>query len=138
MKKTTILGSVLAGFLLLMVPQVNAIQYKEVTEIVTHQYQQRIQTMRSYVAENFITELIDLLLRIIGYIYTTIEKVLAFIAFIVLLGGHRDPDDSPLYQILYVLYLLNLFLTQSLINILTLISSLFDGSMEKKSQICTM
>jgi len=132
MRNSILFGFILSVFLFLMIPHVNAIEYQEVIELVDNQYQKGILTMNSYLTENFITELIDFLIIIIGFICGIIEKVLAFLGNIVLLGGHRDPDDCPVYNVLYLLYLINLFIGKTLIDILNFISSLIDDSFVRK------
>lgn len=130
MLKSILFGLILSVFLFLMIPNVNAIEYQEVMEEVNNQYQKSIQTMNSYLTENFITNLIDFLIIIIGFICGIIEKVLAFLGNIVLLGGHRDP--GPIYYLMYFMYLINLFIGKTLIDILNFISSLIDDSIERK------
>jgi len=113
-----------------MIPNVNAIEYQEAREEVNNSYQKIIQTMNSYLAKNFITRLIDFLIMVIGCIYTIIEKVLAFLGYLVLLGGHRD--RGPIYYLLYFMYIMNLYIGRFLINFLNFISTLFDDAIDKR------
>ncbi len=110
-------------------------EYREVTEMVNHQYQKSMQTMYSHLSDNFIKAFIDLLIEIVIFIFDTIDNILAFIALIFLAWGHRDP--GLMYYFTYLLHLINLFIAQSLILILNFISSLFDDAIEKRIQTCT-
>ena len=130
MRNSILFGLILSVFLFLMIPHVNAIEYQEAIEEVNNSYQKIIQTMNSYLAKNFITRLIDFLIMVIGCIYTIIEKVLAFLGNLVLLGGHRDP--GPIYYLIYFMYLINLFIGRFLINFLNFISTLFDDAIDKR------
>lgn len=130
MKNSILLGLILSVFLFLMIPHVNAIEYNGAIEEVNNSYQKIIQTMNSYLTKNFITRLIDFLLMVIGCIYTIIEKVLAFLANLVLLGGHRD--RGPIYYLLYFMYIMNLYIGRFLIRFLNFISTLFDDAIDKR------
>jgi len=130
MKSKTLLLVIISVFLLMMIPHVNAIEYREVTEIFNHQYQKSIQAMYSHVSDNFIKKFIDLLIEIVIFIFDIIDNILAFIAIIFLGWGHRDP--GLFYYFTYLLHLINLFIAQSLIHILNFISSLFDDAIEKR------
>ena len=130
MRNSILFGNILAVFLILMIPHVNAIEYREVTEIVNHQYQKSVQTMYSHVSVNFMKMFIDRLIEIVIFIVDSIENILAFLAIIILAGGHRDPDDCPMYYFIYLLHVINLFIGQSLILILNFISSLIDDAIK--------
>ena len=121
MKKVVFIGCFLTSFLLLMIPNINAIQYKEVTDVVNHQ---SIYTMYSQLSAGFINSLIDFIIKIVTFIVDSIERILAGLAFIILMANNYD-FDSLIYKILYALSQINLFLGLTLINILTYISSLF-------------
>jgi len=132
MKSKTLLLVIISVFLLMMIPHVNAIEYREVTEIFNHQYQKSIQAKYSHVSDNFIKEFIDLLIEIVIFIVDLIDNILAFLAFIFFGGG----NPGPMYYFIYLLHLINLFIAQSLIYILNFISSLFDDAIEKRIHTC--
>ena len=130
MRISILFGLILSVFLLLIIPHVNAIEYQEGIEEVNNSFQKIIPTMNSYLTKNFITRLIDFLIMVIGCIYTIIEKVLAFLGNLVLLGGHRD--RGPIYYLIYFMYLINLFIGRFLINFLNFILTLFDDAIDKR------
>ena len=121
MKKVVIIGCFFTVFLLMMIPNVHAIQYKKVTEIVNHK---SIQTMYSDLSVSFINSLIDLIIEILTFIFDSFEGILAGLTFIILTANNYN-FDSLIYKVLYLLSRINLFIGESLINFLTIISSLF-------------
>jgi len=130
MKSKKLLFVIISVFLLMMIPNVNAIEYREVEEIVNHQYQKSIQKIYLHISDNSIKVFIDLLIELVIFIFDIIDNILAFIAIIFLGWGHRDP--GLMYYFTYLLHLINLFIAQSLIQILNFISSLFDDAIENK------
>ena len=126
MNKKFVIGiTFLSISILLIAPSINAIEYREVTEIANIQYQKSKHTIYSRVSDNFMKMLIDLLIEIVIFIVDLIDNILVFFAIIFTGWGHRDPPGL-MYYVTYLLHLINLFIGKLLINILNFISSLLD------------